>query len=143
MSFRYAWIVFLAIGLVVSTACGLSLERDLSLAVSAGDKTFKTRESIPLELVVRYRGKNPLTLNFSTSQRYDFQIEKEGKILWRWSQGRMFAQVVGQFDLSPELPEVRYRALFQGRLPPGQYKARGLLTTQSRPLSAATHITIQ
>ncbi|MFQ5962282.1 MAG: BsuPI-related putative proteinase inhibitor, partial [Candidatus Methylomirabilales bacterium] len=131
----------MAIGLLVSPACGLSPERDLNLAVSAGDRTFKTGQPIPLELVVRYGGKDPLTLNFSTSQRYDFQIEKEGEILWRWSDGRMFAQVVGQFSLSSELPQVRYRALFQGRLPPGQYKARGLLTTRPRPLSAATRIT--
>ena len=143
MSFRHLWIAVLATGLLLSPACGSSPERDLSLAVSAGDRTFKTREPIPLELVVRYGGKDPLTLNFSTSQRYDFQIEREGEILWRWSNGRMFAQILGQFSLSSELPEIRYRAVFQGYLPPGHYKARGVLTTRPRPLSAATHITIQ
>lgn len=143
MFFRHVWIAALATGLLVAPACGLSPEKDLSLAVRAGGRTFKSGQAIPLELVVRYGGKNPLTLNFSTSQRYDFQIESEGKILWRWADGRMFAQVVGQFDLSPGLPEVHYRAHFRGRLPPGHYTARGFLTTRSRTLSAAIPITVQ
>jgi hypothetical protein len=129
--------------LLVSSACVSSADRDLRLAVRVADKTFKTGEPISLELDVRYVGKDPLPLNFSTSQRYDFQIEKEGEILWRWSDGRTFAQVLGQFPLSPELPHVRYRAVFKGHLPPGRYTVRGILTTSPRPFSAVAEITIQ
>lgn len=144
MRFRSACIASLATVLLVPSACMSSAGRDLSLTVRVANKTFKTGEPIPLELVVRYVGQDPLTLNFSTSQRYDFQIENEaGEVLWRWSDGRMFAQVVGQFDLSPELPGVRYRALFQGRLPPGRYTVRGFLMTRPKPLSALTDITIE
>lgn len=139
---RSAWIAVLATALLVSSACG-SADRDLRLAVRIADKTFKTGESIPLELDVRYLGKDPLPLNFSTSQRYDFQIEKEGEILWHWSKGRTFAQVLGQFSLSPELPHVRYRATFEGHLPQGRYTVRGILTTSPRPFSAVAKITIQ
>ena len=144
MSFRSASVAALVATLLVFPACASTAERGLSLTLVAGKGTFKTGQPISLELKVHYVGKEPLTLSFSTSQRYDFQIEKEGgEILWRWSDGRMFAQVLGQFTLSPELPHVRYRAVFEGHLPPGRYKVRGILTTSPRPLSAATPIKIR
>ena len=143
MPSRTLWVAALVASLAVSFACASSAERGLRLAVRVADRTFKTGEAIPLELDVRYVGKDSLPLNFPTSQRYDFQIEKEGEILWRWSDGRTFAQVLGQFPLSPELPHVRYRAVFKGHLPPGRYTARGILPTSPRRFSAVAEITIQ
>ncbi len=33
--------------------------------------------------------------SFGTSQRYDFEVSREGKLVWRWSDGQFFTQVVG------------------------------------------------
>jgi len=55
----------------------ISAEGDLTISVLVGRRIFKSGEPIPLELRVRYGGGKPLILNFSTTQRCDFQIEKE------------------------------------------------------------------
>ena len=34
--------------------------------------------------------------SFGTSQRYDFEVSKDGKLVWRWSDGMMFSQVLGE-----------------------------------------------
>lgn len=141
---RSVWAAALLVGLLVFSAFLSSAERGLTLTVLVGKGAFKTGEPIPLELNVRYGGEEPLILSFSTAQRYDFQIGKEGgEILWRWSEGRMFAQVLGRVVLRPDRPEIRYRAMVQGHLPPGRYQVRGLLTTRPRSYSALAEITIQ
>lgn len=33
---------------------------------------------------------------FGTSQRYDFEVKRDGELVWRWSDGRVFTQVVGE-----------------------------------------------
>ncbi|MFQ5911820.1 MAG: BsuPI-related putative proteinase inhibitor [Nitrospinota bacterium] len=142
--FRSAGVVALAAGLLAVSACSSSAGGDPGLAINVGKGIFQTGKPIPLELTVRHDGKGPLVLTFSTAQRYDFQVEKEGgEVLWRWSEGKMFAQVLGQVVLDPNRPEIRYRAVFQSHLPPGRYRARGILTTRPRPPSAVADITIQ
>lgn len=130
-------------GLLVSPGSASSTE-DLTVALSVGKGTFVSGEPVPLEITVRYEGKQDFILSFGSAQRYDFQIESPGgEILWRWSEGRVFAQTMGQVILRPDQPEIRFRATFQGTLSNGRYTVRGMLTTLPRPVLAVAEIAIQ
>lgn len=43
----------------------------------------------------------PLTRSFGTAQRYDFEVSRAGEVVWRWSEGRAFGQVVGEETWEP------------------------------------------
>lgn len=139
----------LAVGVLVAALSasvvlsGLA-EKYLDLAVHVEKDTFKVDEPIAMELRINYEGSETLTLRFASSQRYDFEIETEsGEVVWRWSEGRMFAQILGQITLSPDRPEVRYHAVFRDHLSPGRYKLRGILTVQPQSRSSEVQITVQ
>jgi hypothetical protein len=34
--------------------------------------------------------------SFGSSQRYDFEVSQNDKLVWRWSDGMFFTQVVGE-----------------------------------------------
>lgn len=126
----------LAAALLGCAPLGAAAQGDLSLSLSAGPGRFRPGEPVPLELTARYRGQARLTLVFPTAQRYDFAIETlAGAVVWRWSAGQMFAQVLGQIDLSPARPELRYAVTAEPSLPPGRYRVRGWLTSRP-PLEA-------
>lgn len=46
--------------------------------------------------------KEEMTLSFNSSQRYDFEVtDSNGSLVWRWSEGRAFLQVLGEEILAP------------------------------------------
>jgi hypothetical protein len=80
---------------------------------------------------------------FRTGQRYDVLIENaQGREVWRWSDGRMFTQVMGEETLAPA-KRIRYRVSLQTKLSPGRYKIRGVVPAEGQPLSAATTIKVE
>lgn len=60
------------------------------------------REVVRLVLHVTNTSDRPVTLHFPTAQVYDFAIRlPDGATLWRWSEGRAFAQVLTDRTLAP------------------------------------------
>lgn len=54
----------------------------------------------PIQLAITIAVREPMTLYYRTSQRYDLAaIDSQGQEVWRWSQGRTFAQVTGEVPL--------------------------------------------
>ncbi len=125
---RTLWISFLnAEGMAIKTiAARIDAERnplDLSLDLSeTGNRpgsingTFtasgQVSHSLSLNrhvytagdtLKIRYRvenlGQSPVVFNFPSAQRYDFVLQQEDAPLWQWSEGRMFAQMIGSLEL--------------------------------------------
>jgi len=70
------------------------LEPTLSVAVD-GAVTFTYR--------VRNGSDEPVTLAFSTSQRVEVEVEayEDDDLVWRFSDGRMFAQTLGEEEIGP------------------------------------------
>lgn len=86
----------------------------------------------------------PVTLRFSSAQRFDMVIEDaRGTEVWRWSAGRMFAAVMGQETLGPDNPSLTYEAEFAGELAPGRYTIKALLTDGSRQVSATIGVEVR
>lgn len=64
-------------------------------------------------------------LQFPTSQQYDFIVKTEDdKMVWQWSNNRMFTQTLTEISLDPgEIRQFTEEHSFQS----GKYKAQGLL----------------
>jgi hypothetical protein len=66
-----------------------------TLQVEAG------RDSVRFTFSLTNASAAPLVLEFATAQRYDFAVLDGARTLWRWSEGRGFAQVLGTETLAP------------------------------------------
>src|SRR6185437_3508786 len=78
-----------------STASGLRL------LLSADRKTFAVGTPVRLTFAIANSGPAPVTLQFATSQKYDFEIRRGGQTVWRWSADRMFTQALTSLTLAP------------------------------------------
>jgi hypothetical protein len=101
-------------------------------AILLTDKTtYSSGEPVRIQLALKNEGKDPLAFGGGTSQRYDFVVRSEGKEIWRWSQGRLFAQMLISWKLPPGA-SVAYTAAWLQKdnggkpVPPGRYQIEGL-----------------
>ena len=139
--------VFSALGLWL-TAYGntTSEERNMNYGISMSiDKmSYSVGEPIKMTFkIFNYKEEN-IVFYFNTSQRYDFIIEdEEGNEIWRWSEGRMFAQMLGKESLGPHNPEVIYTAEYKDRLNPGYYKVTGFFVAQDRLMSGSIVVEVK
>jgi len=115
----------------------------LQLTLETDKRTYRRGEPIELILTVTNRSSRDTALQFSSGQRYDFQIaDSTGRTLWTWSADRSFMQVLGSERLTAG--EAReHREQFTGELPPGTYAATGSVTLMRSPLTASTTVTVQ
>jgi hypothetical protein len=73
---------------------------------------FLAGRPIEVSLVASNGGNAPVAFSFPTAQRYDVIIwDDDCKEIWRWSAGRMFAQVVQSMSV-PAHGSVTYRILW-------------------------------
>jgi hypothetical protein len=136
-------IAFATVALVAAIAASAAAT-DLTLTLLLGTGRFESGEPVPIELRARYDGPGTLVLTFPTAQRFDIEIESApGTIAWRWSEGQMFAQIVGGLELAPDHPEVRYTVTLDGGLPPGNYRVRAWLTARQGPPPATRDIVVK
>jgi len=95
---------------------------------------FRFGEPINFELDVQNRTAQTVTLTFPDAQIYEFVVldAPTGRVRWRWSEGKAFAQVVTQLDFAPYSSKT-YTVVWNGvlsngtQLMPGDYRARGAL----------------
>ena len=139
--------VFSALGLWL-TAYGntTSEERNMNYGISMSiDKmSYSVGEPIKMTFkIFNYKEEN-IVFYFNTSQRYDFIIEdEEGNEIWRWSEGRMFAQMLGEETLGLTNSEIIYIAEYTDKLSPGYYKVTGFFVAQDRPMSGSIVVEVK
>ena len=84
------------------------------------------------ELRVRNEGNEPVRLTFPTAQFGDVVLGQDGIERWRWSAGKLFAQVISERELAPAevwsfslagVPDVE----------PGQYEATASVRARPAP----------
>lgn len=115
----------------------------LQLTIESDKPTYRRGEPIELILKLTNRTSRDTALQFSSGQRYDFQIaDSTGKTMWTWSADRSFMQVLGSERLTAG--ETReHREQFTGQLPPGKYAATGSITVLRSALTASTTVTVR
>ena len=71
-------------------------------------------DSVLLEIHVTNVTSSPISLEFTSTQRYDFEIANaDGESIWRWSAARSFGQALGEEALQPG-DSRRYTATWDG-----------------------------
>ncbi len=114
----------------------------LTVALATDKPRYAPGEPIVLTLTARNGGAQPVTLSFSSGQRYDFTVEDAaGRTAWRWSADRGFIQMLGDETVAAG-GELIYRERFEDRLPPGTYRVTGLLTTMDGARKAAATVLV-
>jgi len=136
--------LFLALAVVrTAPAQGLSDNdvRDLSVMLDTRDSRFRRGEIVPLSITIANLGKRTITLPFSTTQRFDFQIYRNHRLVWKWSKGENFVRdaspvVIGpgeKMTFSATWSQISNNGVAVG---PGSYSLVGFVTTlgRNRPL---------
>jgi len=140
-------VVFSAFGLWLvaygnTTPEGINMNYGISMMI---DKmSYSVGEPIMMTLKVFNYTEEDVVFYFNTSKRYDFIIEdEEGNEIWRWSEGRMFAQMLGEEILGPSNPEVTYTAEYRNKLSPSYYKITGIFVARDRPMSGSIVVEVK
>jgi hypothetical protein len=140
------WLASLAIvaGLtgsaIAAASAGLA---DVDVLLKTDKRTYSSGEAIVISLEIVNRGRQPVDLGFRTAQRHDVLIkDAQGRDVWRWSQGQMFAQVLGTETLEPSR-RLRYRVSVRERLSPGGYTIVAVVPAMEGRLSSVTGIKVQ
>jgi len=108
---------------------------DMSLDCSLSVDTRDDRVEFTFE--VRNPGDEPSDLQFSDAQEADLAIaDAAGTEVWRWSAGRMFAQMLQQKQLDPGATATY---AFEWEDPePGEYEATAVLASTNADCEATT-----
>jgi hypothetical protein len=109
--------------------------------VTTTKNAYAREEAVDVTLNVMNRGTVPAQLTFPTAQRYDVLIhDAQGRQVWRWSDGKMFAQVLGEETIQPGRRLV-YRVRVRDTLAPGAYRVTGVIPAE-QALSASASVRI-
>jgi hypothetical protein len=73
----------------------------LAATVNLNEGGYAMLEPIVMTLEVANTTGRTVHLTFPTAQRYDFVVKKGKETIWQWSEGRMFAQFLGRYELAP------------------------------------------
>jgi hypothetical protein len=112
----------------------------LEVVMEADRSTYAPGEHIRLRLSVRNVSAQPVTLEFPTSQQFDFIVRSEaGAEIARWSQGRQFTQQGLRLTVEPNQRVTIGDAVWRQRdqndrlVPPGRYYIIGVVTSRPQP----------
>jgi len=106
---------------------------DSTLEVTVGD-------GVQFRFTVVNAGDTPVELTFRDACRADFAVHEDGEEVWRYSDDRMFAQVVTDADLQPG-----ETAAFEETWPdpaPGDYTAEATLRVPEDDVTARTPFSV-
>lgn len=106
---------------------------DGSLTVAVGD-------DVVLRFVVENAGDDPIEVTFRDAGKADFAVYRDGEEVWRWSDGKMFAQV-----LQPAQFEPGEETVFEetwAHPAPGDYTAEATLRVREGDVTARTSFSI-
>ncbi|MFZ5649781.1 MAG: BsuPI-related putative proteinase inhibitor [Bacillota bacterium] len=70
-------------------------------------RRYRRGEPVNITLTKINVTRQPITLTYTTGQRFEFEAERaDGMVVWRWSRGRVFAQVTETVTLQPGATQV-------------------------------------
>lgn len=95
-------------------------------------------DSVRLMLHITNVTSGPIALEFSSGQRYDFEVaEPDGDVVWRWSAARSFMQALGREVLQPGESK-QYAETWVATDRNEDYVATGWLTSTNYPVELRT-----
>lgn len=104
-------------------------DEGMRVGIEASPQTVAPAGSVRFTIEACNRGRDR-TLTFATSQRYDIEVRRGDRVVWRWSADRSFAQVLGEERWASGECR-RYSETWEpAPVEPGGYDAVGVLTSQ-------------
>ena len=143
--YSYAFISLLACG--GSGEHALQVPQPVSnvqavVSVTTDRQTYTAGDVIELTLELQNNSDQPLVLDFSSGQRYDFAILRTpADTVWSWSEERMFMQMLGQETVQPNQVLV-YREQVSPQLPAGTFTIVGRIVAQDQTLLMASAVIV-
>ncbi|WP_306057382.1 BsuPI-related putative proteinase inhibitor [Natronococcus wangiae] len=115
----------------------MTLEGRLEATVSSG---APGPDTVAFAFVVANTGSEPVELRFSDACKAEFVVEDEGREVWRFTDGRMFAQMISSERIAPG-EEATYEAEWENPQP-GEYTAAAELRAQEGVCEARTDVSV-
>ena len=95
-------------------------------------------DSVRMEIHVTNVTSSPIALEFSTTQRYDFEVSQpDGDRVWRWSEDVMFGQALGVEELGPGESR-QWAAAWPGEGREGDFVATARVVSSNYPVELRT-----
>ena len=126
------------------------LPQGFGVAVSVDRPEYATRlepfepPTIQMELRVFNNSDQVVSLEFTSGQQFDFLIrDSNGRLIWRWSEGKFFIQILGMLTLAPGESQTfsashRFADNQNGPMPEGLYTVTGRLASPSSRVEGKT-----
>ncbi|WP_049925174.1 BsuPI-related putative proteinase inhibitor [Halopiger goleimassiliensis] len=116
----------------------MALEGTLEASVST---TGTGSTTVEFAFTVTNDGSDTVDLQFSDAAKAEFVVQDEGREIWRYTDGRMFAQMLSTDRLEPG-ESTTYDAEWTDPRP-GRYTAVAELRAQEATCEARTDLTIE
>jgi hypothetical protein len=128
---------------VVNGVSELEPDEGFELQVGIDRPAYGPGESITASITLTNATDRERDLSFATAQRYDLVLlDRDDLELFRWSDERSFAQVLGRVELAPG-ERVEWTETFPAPSRPGHYLLLGRVTTQAGDLSASVPLEVR
>ncbi|MCS4540909.1 MAG: BsuPI-related putative proteinase inhibitor [Euryarchaeota archaeon] len=105
-------------------------EGGLKVTISADKPEYWSGQIVNMTVTILNNGPNPITIEFASSQRYDFIILKNNNEIWRWSADKAFAQVIGSVTLQPGEKQSYFETWKTTQV--GTYTLIGIITSKPK-----------
>jgi len=115
-----------------------SVENDVLVETRTDKGEYSVGEEVKISVTLTNKGLTPLELIFTSSQRHDVIVLKEGVEVWRWSNNKMFVMVLESLLLKTGEKQTYMETWEPKCITPGEYEVIGTVT--SRPTHRATCI---
>jgi len=120
-------------------AAAAAEDNPLLAGIKTDKERYGLRETIKIVYAVENRSKQPVTLSFTSSKMFDVWATRDGKEVWRWSDGKAYTMALTWLTLAPGErrtfdAEWNQKDKRGEQVPPGVYEIWGELTaSSSRP----------
>ncbi len=134
----------------VVSACQMSdledvpaMRDELRASLSVNPDPAEAGQALALTLRIWSVLDTAVQVEFTSGQRYDFTVRDDrGRVVWRWSEGRAFIQVLGADEVAPK-DTVSYSESLDEGLPSGRYTVEGALNSVSHPARAERSVVVR
>ena len=99
-----------------------------------------TDDGVAFELTVENTGPDPEELSFPNALKADFAVLDSDAEIWRFADGKMFAQMIQQERIDPGA-SATYRGLWESPTP-GSYTVVGTLQARNQNVEARTNFSV-
>lgn len=110
----------------------------VQVELSIARARYRSGDPVEIVLTVSNPTTAEVTFQFNTGQMYDFVVQRDGRVIWRWSEGRAFIQALTTLVIRPGESRV-FRArwdqknVYGQQVPAGKYEMVAVFPVRRGP----------